>query len=73
MKKLHNDGLLGSMDFESVDTCEPCLLGKMTRTLFTGLVERASDLLGIMGTPAYHPGFKKRKRRTNSQQMIATG
>jgi hypothetical protein len=35
MKKVHNDGLLGSLDFDSFDTCEPCLLGKMTRTLFT--------------------------------------
>jgi hypothetical protein len=48
MKNLHNGGLLGSRDFESFDTCEPCLLGKMNRTPFTGLVERASDLLGII-------------------------
>src|SRR3954470_17657445 len=27
MKKLHSDGLL-----ESLDTCDPCLMGKMTRT-----------------------------------------
>jgi hypothetical protein len=39
MKKLHSDGLLGSLDFDSFDTCEPCLLGKMTRTPFTGFVE----------------------------------
>src|SRR5664279_1971482 len=31
MKKLHSDGLLESLDFESFDTCEPCLLGKMTK------------------------------------------
>jgi hypothetical protein len=48
MKKLHNDGLLESLDFDSFDTCEPCLLGKMTRTSFTGIVEWASDLLGII-------------------------
>jgi hypothetical protein len=30
MKKLHNDGLLTSFDFESYETCEACLLGKMT-------------------------------------------
>jgi hypothetical protein len=48
MKKLHNDGLLDSLDFDSFDTCEPCLLGKMTRTPFTGTVERASDLLGLI-------------------------
>jgi hypothetical protein len=55
MKKLHNDGLLGSMDFDSFDTCEPCLLGKMTRTPFTGLVERASDLLGIIHMDVCEP------------------
>jgi hypothetical protein len=50
MKKLHDDGLLGSIDFKSFDTCEPCLLGKMTRPPSTGLVEWASDLLGIIHT-----------------------
>ena len=30
MKKLHADGLLESLDYESVDACEPCLMGKMT-------------------------------------------
>jgi transposase InsO family protein len=55
MKKLHADGLLGSMDFDSFDTCEPCLLGKMSRTPFTGLVERASDLLGIIHTDVCGP------------------
>jgi hypothetical protein len=39
MRKLHQDGLLGSLDFDSFDTCEPCLMGKMTRTPFTGFVE----------------------------------
>src|SRR3954468_22615461 len=36
MKKLHSDGLLESLDYESFDTCEPCLMGKMTRTPFSG-------------------------------------
>ena len=31
MKKLHADGLLESLDYESFDTCEPCLMGKMTK------------------------------------------
>jgi hypothetical protein len=39
MKKLHNDSLLGSLDFYSFNTCKPCLMGKMTRTPFTGFVE----------------------------------
>ena len=28
MKKLHVVGLLESLDYESVDSCEPCLMGK---------------------------------------------
>ena len=43
MKKLHADGLLESLDYESFDTCEPCLMGKMTKTLFFGTMERAND------------------------------
>ena len=34
MKKLQGDGLLESLDFESLDTCEPCLMGKTTKTRF---------------------------------------
>ena len=36
MKKLHADGLLESLDYESLDACEPCLMGKMTKTPFSG-------------------------------------
>ena len=43
MKKLHADGLLESLDYESLGTCEPCLMGKMTKTPFSGTMERATD------------------------------
>ena len=39
MKKLHADGLLESLDYESFDTCEPCLMGKMTKTPFSRTME----------------------------------
>jgi transposase InsO family protein len=60
MKKLHSDGLLTSFDFESYETCEACLLGKMTKAPFTGLPERAlhllepihTDVCGLMSTTA---------------------
>ena len=55
MKKLHSDGLLESLDFESFDTCEPCLMGKMTRTPFSGSMERATDLLEIIHTDVCGP------------------
>jgi transposase InsO family protein len=55
MKKLHNDGLLTSFDFESYDTCEACLLGKMTKMHFSGFPERASDLLELIHTDVCGP------------------
>ena len=55
MKELHKDGLLESLDFDSFDRCEPCLMGKMTRTPFNGIVERATDLLGIIHTDVCGP------------------
>ena len=54
-QKLHADGLLESLDYESIDACEPCLMGKMTKTLFSGTMERASDLLEIMCTDVCSP------------------
>ena len=50
MKKFHADGLLESVDYESFDTCESCLMGKMTKTPFFGTMERANDLLKIIHT-----------------------
>jgi hypothetical protein len=50
MMKLHTDGLLESLDFESFDVCEPCLIGKLTKTPFSGIMEWASDLLEIIHT-----------------------
>ena len=55
MKKLHADGFLESLDYESFDACEPCLLGRMTKTLFFGTMERATDLLEIIHTNVYDP------------------
>ena len=48
MKKLHTDELLESLDYESLGTCEPCLMGKMTKTPFSKTMERATDLLEII-------------------------
>ena len=39
MKKLHADGILESLDYESFDACKPCLMGKMTKTPFSGTME----------------------------------
>ena len=55
MKKLHADGLLESLDYESFDACEPCLMGKMTKTPFSGTMERATDLLERIRTDVCGP------------------
>ena len=55
MKRLHSDGLLESLDYESFETCESCLMGKMTRTPFFGSMEWAMDLLEIIHTNVCGP------------------
>ena len=50
IKKLHKDGLLESLDCESFDTCEPCLVGKTIKTPFSGTMEQATDLLELIHT-----------------------
>ena len=50
MKKLHVGEFLESLDYESLDACEPCLMGKMTKTPFSGTMERATDLLETIHT-----------------------
>ena len=55
MKKLYADGLLESLYYESFDACEPCLLGKMTKTPFFGTTEQATDLLEIIHTDVCSP------------------
>ena len=55
MKKLHADGLLESLDYESFDAYEPCLMGNMTKTPFSRTMERATDLLEIIHTDVCGP------------------
>ena len=55
MKRLHDDGLLTLFNFESYETCESCLMRKMTKAPFTGFLERAYDLLELVHTDVYGP------------------
>ena len=55
MKKLHKFGFSASLGYESFDVCEPCLLGKMTKTPFFGTVERVTDLLETIHTDVCDP------------------
>ena len=42
--------ILEPLDYESLGTCKLCLMGKMTKTPFSGTMERATDLLEIIHT-----------------------
>ena len=64
MKKLHKDGFLESLGYESFDACEPCLLGKMTKTPFFGTIERATNLLEIIHTDVCRPMSIKARGRS---------
>ena len=53
--KLQSDGILKSFDMTSYDECESGLLGKMTKTHFTGNCERGKDLLELVHTDVCGP------------------
>ena len=55
MTGLHKGGSLGSFDYESSNTCESCLLGKMMKFPFKGKGERANGLLDLIHTNVCGP------------------
>jgi len=48
ISKLHKEGYFDHFDYELHETCEACLLDKMTITSFTGKSERSKELLGLI-------------------------
>ncbi|PKI52912.1 hypothetical protein CRG98_026743, partial [Punica granatum] len=55
---------------ESIETCEPCLMGKMTKAPFTGKGERASDHLALIHTDVCGP-VNKLAREQVPQGVVA--
>ena len=55
LSKLHKFGDLGSFEYDSYDTCDSCLLGKMTKTPFSGKGERANELLELIHSDVCGP------------------
>ena len=55
VKRLKEAGLLGQFEMDSLDTCDSCLLGKMTKAPFKKKGERASDLLGLVHSDVCGP------------------
>nr|GEW71402.1 retrotransposon protein, putative, Ty1-copia subclass [Tanacetum cinerariifolium] len=63
--QLQKDGVLESFDFKSDDVCKSCLLGKMTKSPFTGTCKRGEGLLDLVHTDVCGPfrsAIKDRKR-----------
>ena len=55
INKLRGEGLLNVSDYESLLTCESCLLGKMNNSPFTGKSECATELLNLVHTDVCGP------------------
>ena len=55
INKMRGESLLEVSDFDSLPTCEPCLLGKMTKSPFTKKGGRALELLSPIHTDVYRP------------------
>ena len=57
MKKLHVDGSLGSLIFERIETCEPCLLVDMhEETLYKMDRLDSLDFESLETCKSYHMG-----------------
>ncbi|KAM2442151.1 hypothetical protein PS1_023292 [Malus domestica] len=55
IRKMSKDGYLSPLGNDLMGTCEPCLLGKMTKSSFTGKGERATEILGLIHTDVCGP------------------
>ncbi|GJZ75205.1 retrotransposon protein, putative, ty1-copia subclass, partial [Tanacetum coccineum] len=49
-EKLQHDGLLNSINIDSLGKCVSCMFGKMARKPYSHQLERAKDLLGLIHT-----------------------
>ena len=55
INKLYKENFFDPYDYESLGTCESCLMGKMTKTPFSGHGERTTELLGLIHTDVCGP------------------
>ena len=55
VSKLHKQGDLGSFDYESYDTCESCLKGKMSKSPFNKKGEHAKETLELIHSDVCGP------------------
>nr|GEY43719.1 retrotransposon protein, putative, Ty1-copia subclass [Tanacetum cinerariifolium] len=71
IENLQHDGLLNSIDIESLGKCVSCMSGKMARKPYSHQMERAKDLLGLIHTDVCRP-FKIVSRQRASYFVTFT-
>nr|GEU52472.1 retrotransposon protein, putative, Ty1-copia subclass [Tanacetum cinerariifolium] len=71
IEKLQHDGLLNSIDIESLGKCVSCMSEKMSRKPHSHQVKRAKDLLGLIHTDVCGP-FKIMSRQGASYFITFT-
>ncbi|GJW31305.1 retrotransposon protein, putative, ty1-copia subclass [Tanacetum coccineum] len=64
IEKLQHDGLINSIDIESLGKCVSCLSGKMARKPYSHQVERAKDLLGLIHTDVFQKEVENQLGKT---------
>ena len=55
IRRMSKDGYFRPLGNDQMGTCECCLKGKMTKSLFTGKGERATEILGLIHTDVCGP------------------
>ena len=55
LQKLHKDAYLGAFDYESFATCESCITGKLPKSPFSGIGERAKGILELIHSDVCGP------------------
>ena len=55
LQKLHKDAYLGAFDYESFATCESCIMGKLPKSPFSGIGERAKGILELIHSDVCGP------------------
>ena len=55
LQKLHKDAYLGAFNYESFATCESCIMGKLPKSPFLGIGERAKGVLELIHSDVCGP------------------
>ncbi|CAN6580971.1 unnamed protein product [Malus baccata var. baccata] len=68
IRKMSKDGYLSPLGNDLMGTCAPCLLGKMTKSPFTGKGEHAIEIIGLIHTDSESfERFKEFKNEVEKQ------